>query len=407
MTAASGGSAPVPPPDQTPARPVVRRRGGRGIWVVAAVLVIIVVVVVAGFSTSWFGLQAKSSSSSGTTCSSGVTVDGAGASFLNAVMSVWTSGYTTATGNQIDYTPSGAGAGITSLSEKQVDFAATDEPLNASEVSSMPGTILTLPVTGGPVVIVYNLPGYNHVLNLSANQLAGIYLGTITSWNSSALAANNPGLPNDPIISVHRADQAGTTYVLTNLLSIYNQTWARMIGTTILPAPWPSGGHPYGAKGNSALGKYVEATSYSIGYLDLPDAINDKLSTAGVLNYAGHYIQPTIAATDGAIQNLSTQPIPPATGNWSAVSWVNSPGSYDYPLAALSDFFVLQDTSLGHTASLATAKVLVQWLDYVLTTGQTESNAVDYVNPPASIVAQDLAALGTIEYQGSTVGICT
>ncbi len=403
--------APAEPADEidptkapSSATPVVRRKRGRGIWVVVGVVVIVLILVGVGFGTSWYGLEKKTTAS--TTCASGVTIQGAGASFLNAVMSVWTSGYSTATGNTIDYTASGAGAGITALAEKQVDFAATDEPLNASDVSAMPGPILTLPVTGGPVAIVYNIPGFSGVLNLTVPELAGIYLGTISNWNSTVLAANNHGLPSDPIVSVHRSDQAGTTYVLTNLLSIYNATWEKTVGTTVLPTPWPTTPHQLAEKGNSALGKTVAATSYSIGYLDLPDAINDKLATAGVLNTAGHYVQPTLAATNGAIANLSGQPIPPATGSWANVSWVNSPGSFDYPLATLSYFVVLVDTSLGYTSSLQHAQILVQWLNYVLTTGQGDSASVDYVNPPANIVTQDLNALGTMEYQGSAIAAC-
>ena len=398
------GTPPSGTPTPTPPSPVVRRKRGPGVWVVVVVVLIAAVLVGVGYGTHWYGLQKSSTST--VACSTGVTLQGAGASFLNAIMSVWKSNYSTDTGNAIDYTASGAGAGITSLADKQVDFAATDEPLNATDVAAMPGTILTLPVTGGPVTIVYNLPGYDHVLNLTPVQLAGIYLGSIANWNSSSLATNNPGLPNDPIVTVHRSDQAGTTYVLTNLLSIYNTTWNRTIGTTVLPTPWPTTPHELAEKGNSALAKTVAGTSYSIGYVDLPDAINDKLPTAGVLNHAGHYVQPTLAATNGAIENLSSQPIPPATGNWASVSWVNSPGTYDYPLATLSYFIVLEEPSLGYTASLANAEVLVQWLHWVLTTGQGESNAVDYVNPPSNIVTQDLNALGEMTYQGSTIPTC-
>lgn len=400
---APSSSPPSPPP------PVVRRKRGWGLWAAVAVVVVVIVLIGAGFATNWYGLEKAASKSSATSCATGLQLLGAGASFLNAIMSVWTSGYGTATSNEVAYTASGAGAGIASLADKQVDFAATDEPLNASEVTAMPGPILTLPVTGGPVAIVYNIPGYGHVLNLTPAQLAGIYLGTIQSWNSSVLASNNPGLPNDPIVSIHRSDQAGTTYVLTDLLSIYNSTWNRTIGTTILPTPWPkaTGQDELAEKGNSALAKAVASTQYSIGYVDLPDAINNKLSTAGVFNHAGHYVQPTIAATNGAIANLSGQPIPPATGNWANVSWVNSPGSYDYPLATLSYFLVLEDTSQGYTPSLVHAEVLVQWLKYVLTTGQGETNAVDYVNPPANIVAQDLSAIAAMEYQGTVIPACT
>jgi phosphate transport system substrate-binding protein len=408
MSAGSADPTPTSGAESSSMPPVVRRKSGRGVWVAVGAVVIVLFLVGVGFGTNWYGLT-KSSHSSGTSCATGVTLDGAGASFLNAIMSTWTvgsSGFTAATSNDIDYTASGAGAGITALADKQVDFAATDEPLNASDVAAMPGPILTLPVTGGPVVIVYNLPGYGHVLNITPSQLAGIYLGSISNWNSSALATNNPSLPNDPIVAVHRSDQAGTTYVLTNLLSIDNATWNTTIGTTVLPTPWPTTPHSLAEKGNSALAKTVGSTDYSIGYVDLPDAINDGLSKASVLNKAGHYVQPTLAATNGAIANLSGQYIPPATGSWAGVSWVNSPGSYDYPLATLSYFIVLADPSQGFTTTLVHAQILVQWLDWVLTSGQALSAAVDYVNPPANIISQDQSAVGAMQFQGSSIPAC-
>ncbi len=400
---ASAGVAPPPTPPR-----VVRRSSGRGLWAVVGVVVVVAVLIGVGLGTNWYGLS-KSAGGGGSTgaCNQGVTLQGAGASFLNAVMSVWTTGYQGATGNQVSYTSSSAGAGIASLADRLIDFAATDEPLNASEVASMPGTTLTLPVTGGPVTIVYNVPGWSGTLNLTPNQLAGIYLGTITNWSALNVSGSNPGLPNVGIVSVHRSDQAGTTYVLTNLLSIYNATWNRTVGTTIQPAPWPTTPSQLAEKGNSVLAKTVATTADSIGYVDLPDAINNKLATAGVLNSAGHYIQPTVAATQSAINDLASQPIPGPTGNWTTVSWVNAPGASDYPLATLSYFVVFQDPHVGFTASVTDAQVLIQWLHYVLTTGQSQSASVDYTNPPANIIAQDLNALNTMVYDGAPIPACT
>jgi phosphate transport system substrate-binding protein len=395
-------AAPAPPP------PIVRRKGGRGVWVAVGIVVIIVILVGVGFTTSWYGLQKSSSSSPPGACTSGVTLQGQGASFLNALISTWKTSYTTTTSNQVDYTSNSAGQGISALADKLADFAATDEPMNASDVASMPGTTYTLPVTGGPVVVVYNLPSYPHQLKLTPAQIAGIYNGTITNWNSSALATNNPGLPTDQITTVHRIDQAGTTYVLTNLLSIYSPWWKSNIGTTVLPAKWPTTPSSQGEKGNSALAKFVAATPYTIGYIDLPDAVNDHLAPgAAILNPAGAYVGASVANTSSAINSLAGQTIPSPSGNWSSVSWVNAPGATDYPLATLSYFVVFQDPHVGYTSSLANAQVLRQWLHWVLTTGQGLSAGVDYVNPPANIVSQDLNALNSMVYDGASIPACT
>lgn len=403
-------SSPPAPSATSPAAPapfVVRRKAGGRIWVAVGVVVVAAVVAGAGATTHWFGFVPAATHAG--PCPSKVTLYGAGASFLSAVMSSWQTNFASTTDNQVEYLANGAGGGITDLQEKLKDFAATDEPLNASEAAGMPGTVLTLPVTGGPVAIVYHIPSFSGTLNLTPQQLAGIYLGDITNWNSTLLSTDNHGLPNASIVTVHRNDGAGTTWALTSLFSLYNSTWASTVGTTLLPNPWPSTGqsHEEGETGNSALAKEVKAVNDSIGYVDLPDAINDGLSTAGVYNSAGTAVQPTIPATQAAITALEGQTIPTPTGNWSSVNWVNAPGATSYPLAVLSYFLVLQDVSLGFTANQTTAEVLIQWLHWVLTTGQGESAAVDYINPPADIVAQDLSALGSMEFGGAAIPACT
>ena len=85
---------------------------------------------------------------------------------------------------------------------------------------------------------------------------------------------------------------------------------------------------------------------------------------------------------------------------------MNAPDGSDYPLAALSYFIVLQQPGLGYATSLSAAEVLVQWLHWVLTTGQSESSSVEYVNPPSTVVTQDLHAIETMVYSGATIPVC-
>jgi phosphate transport system substrate-binding protein len=381
--------------------------------VIGAILVVIVLVAV-GATTNWYGLGASSKSTSPGACVTGETLYGAGANFVLALMSNWEASYTSATKNMVNYNPDGAGAGITSLSEKTVDFAATDEPLNASQVHSMPGTTLTLPFTGGAVAIVYNIHGYSGPLNLTGAILANIYLGKISNWSDPSLTAINPGLPSSaqPITTVHRIDGAGTTYVLTNLLSDDSTAWASGPGTSILPT-WPSTPNPQAAeKGNSALAKFVASTPNTIGYVDLADAKSNSLNIAAIQNpygqaNGGHYIVPTVANAQAAINNLSGQTLPAATGDWSNVSWVNSPGTYDYPLATLSYFMVFENASLGLSPSLAKTQAMIQWLEWTFTTGQSASAGLYYASPPANLLAQDENALSEITYDGASVPGCT
>lgn len=397
-------SPPSPPP---PPPPSVRRKTDRGrLYLIIGVVVVVAIVLGAGATTHWYGLRPAATSTAA--CPTGVTLSGAGASFITSLVTQWEDSYNTATSNKVVYDSSSAGVGIADFAAKETQFAATDEPVTYTEAASFPGTTLTLPVTGGAVTIVYYLPGWAHTLSVNATTLVGIYNGTITNWDSPLLNASglNPGLPDATIIPVVRSDAAGTTYVLTNYLSDDNSNWAKTVGTSIQPT-WPTVSAERPEKGNSGLAAYVNETADAIGYVDLADAkSHTNLGIAGVENPSGDYIVPTVADTQSAINDIH-QTIPAASGNWSAVSWVNAPGAGDYPLATLTYFLVLENPGLGYEASLANTTVLVQWLHWVVTDGQSYSAALLYVNPPSSIITQDEAAISSVNYNGASIPTCT
>ena len=298
-------TSPEPPTPTAPApRRVVRRSGRTTLYTVIGAVVVAALVVGVGAETHWYGLKPASSGS----CPSGVTIQGAGASFPYALVSVWSSEFKTATSNLVNYANSGAGAGITDLTDKTVDFAVTDEPLNGTESSALlaaVGTTLTLPVAGGAVALVYNIPGYSGPLNLTGADLAGIYLGTITAWNSTALTHDNPGLSKvtTAITPIHRGDEAGMSYIVSNFLSDVSATWKAGPGTSVLPA-WPKGVGE-AATGNKAMIGFVSTASKSvilgaIGYTDLYDADANSLASALIQNSQGTFVAPSVASAVGA-----------------------------------------------------------------------------------------------------------
>jgi phosphate transport system substrate-binding protein len=328
-------------------------------------------------------------------------------------MSAWETSFHAAAQNTVSYNPSGAGAGIEAFNQSTVNFAATDEPLPAAQYNSLPGTTLTLPATGGALAIIYNIPGFSGVLKLSGLELAEIYLGTITNWDNSSLATLNSGLPNHQIIPVVRSDAAGTSYVLTNYLSDDDATFATSVGISILPN-WPSlgSGLPVAEKGNSGLATYVASSAgqYSIGYVDLADAqAHDPNGIAAMGNPAGHYIVPHVNNTQTAIDYMAShQTIPASDVNWVGVTFVNSPQTFDYPLATLSYFLVLQNPGIASSIdpSLAYTQVIVEFLDWVVVSGQSMAASLLYTSVPAALLTQDLNAIQTINYDGSSIPTC-
>ena len=420
MTAAepadSSGSSVAPP--------VVKRRRGRGgVYAAIGVIVVVAILVGVGLSTSWYGLE--SSSTSGCT---GVTLQGNGAQFVNPLLTVWTSAYATQSGNKVNYVDGGSGTGLTDFSEHPplIDFAMTDDPLTPAELSAMPAQPLTLPFVGGALAIIYNLPGVTGHLNLNGTVLADIYQGNITTWNnslilaaqSSSVQAELNALSSETILTVHRSDAAGTTYVLSDFLSQASPYWASHVGKGI-SISFPSAPKQTAEKGNSLMISTVAANPESIGYSDLTDVLTaaSPPQYAAIQNPAGNYIVPTIADTASAIANkvasLASIPNSTDTKDWYNVSMVNAKGTSDYPLETFVYLFVYQATDKGFTPTLSKSRVLVQWLDYVLSpaaqalANETQPSPLYYTALPASVIAVDQAGIQTMTFNGAAIPACT
>jgi phosphate transport system substrate-binding protein len=129
----------------------------------------------------------------------------------------------------IDYQPTGSGAGIKQFIAKQVDFAGSDSALKtepkdgvieADAAKQACGSeAWNLPMVTGPIAIAYNVKGVDKLV-LNADVAAKIFDGKITTWNDPAIAALNKGvaLPSTPIKVYFRSDESGTTENFTKYL---------------------------------------------------------------------------------------------------------------------------------------------------------------------------------------------
>jgi phosphate transport system substrate-binding protein len=381
------------------------------IYAVVAVVVVAAVVGAAGYELKWFG--GHSSGQAVGSCPSPETLQGSGANFILPLMTSWEQSYTSATGNSVNYNPGGSGAGVTALTNKLVDFAASDAPLNSSARSALTAqtSVLTLPITAGGLAIVYHLSGVSGSLNLSGPVIAEIYTGKITMWNDPAIARNNTAISNLPahsILTVHRSDPAGTTYVLADYLSQTSPAWATSPGKGLQLA-WPKAPAQITGKGNSGVLTDVENNAYSIGYVDLTDVLTATTvpQYASLLNPSGAFVAPTLADVASAIADKSaTTSFPAASADWTAVSMVNAPGAGDYPLATFAYLYVYQAVNLGFTTALPNAQALVQFINWAATSGQGAAASLDYVALAPAIVAQVQSALGTMTFDGTAIPAC-
>jgi phosphate transport system substrate-binding protein len=334
-------------------------------------------------------------------------ISGAGSTFIFPLMSSWTVQYHNLFGNiQVNYQSIGSGGGIAGLEGHTVDFAASDAPLKGADITKSPNA-LTIPATIGSVTVAYNVPKIPQGLLLTGDVIAAIYNGTITTWNdpkivnlqtNSTIAGN---LPAKSILVVHRSDGSGTTFTFTGFLSEDSASWNKTVGQGKTVA-WPVG---LGANGNAGVAGVVQGTTYTIGYVELAYALQNKMTVAAVKNLAGNYVLPTLATSASAASAVTTYPT--GLGDWSQVNLLNQPGATTYPIVTFTYVFVYKELNVntGQTSgtSVAGATALVQFLWWMDHTGQQTSSGLSYVPLPANLVTLNEQSISSITYNGAAL----
>ena len=312
---------------------------------------------------------------------------GAGATFPYPIYSKWFSDYATKTGVKINYQSIGSGGGIRQLSEQTVDFGASDAPMTDAELAKAKGgPVLHIPTVLGAVVVTYNVPELRRPLRLDGVVLAEIFLGKITKWNDSRIAALNAGvkLPATDILVVHRTDGSGTSYVFTDYLASVSSEWATKPGKG-KEVQWPVG---LGGKGNEGVAGQVKQLPGSIGYVELAYAKQNKLAYADIKNARGQFVTPSIAAVTAAAAGAAAAL--PSTTDYR-ISIVNAAGKGAYPISSFTWLLVYQKQ-----ADAAKGKKLLDFVRWALSDGEKSAATLDYAPLPATMTKQLIKRLGTV-----------
>ena len=238
-------------------------------------------------------------SGSGAGASAGAALTGAGATFPNPIYTKWFDAYARHTGVRINYQSIGSGGGIRQFTEGTVDFGATDGPMKDDQIAAVNGNVLHVPTVLGAVVVTYNLSELSGTpLRFDGATLADIFMGRITKWDDTRLAALNPGakLPAKDIIVVHRSDGSGTSFIFTDYLSKVSPTWKEKVGSAT-SVEWPIG---LGGKGNEGVTQQVKQSDGAVGYVELIYAISNDLPFGDVKNPAGEFVRPSLKTVSAA-----------------------------------------------------------------------------------------------------------
>lgn len=314
----------------------------------------------------------------------------AGSTFVAPLMAKWTSEYQHEhPGVQINYRAIGSGGGIEEFKKGYLSFGASDAALTDDELQNT-GSLVQIPVSAGPVCLIYNLPNLKAPLRFSSKALAGIYLGTIINWQDPAIARDNPGvsLPRAAVIVVHRSDGSGTTSIFSSYLAKTNRDWKAGHGLVV---SWPIG---LGVEGSKAVLAIVKQTPGTIGYLELNYAKENSMSVASVENQAGQFVQPSPASSAAAISAFQEE-----LAKDVRTPIVDPPPSARdaYPISGLTFLLIHKDREANEQQAVKA------FVAYVTSKGQDFSEQLSYARLPQPVQEQDAQLLSQLTANGQTL----
>ena len=313
------------------------------------------------------------------------TLNGSGSTFQTTFQEAAISAFKSVqSGMTVNYGAGGSGKGRSDLASGVVNYAGSDSPIPATELSTFNGkTVLYFPDVIGPITLSYNLSGISN-LKLTPTVIANIFQGKITTWNNSAIASINPGvtLPSTAITLAVRSDSSGTTQNFSLFLKdAVPSVWTLGSSSTI---KWPAAAR--GGNGNGGVASIIKDTPGAIGYVDYADAKATGLTFASVQNKSGAYIAPSPASASAAAAGVT-----PAANLTFAAAW--AAGATAYPVTYQSWVLVYATQPNANDAAMLKA-----WIGYLIspTGGQSLLSGLGYAPLPASLDSMAQAQLSMI-----------
>ncbi len=298
------------------------------------------------------------------------TLNGAGATFPYPVYSAWAYEYHKITGVKLNYQSIGSGGGQRQITERTVDFGASDDPLKPDQLRK--DRLLQFPAVIGGVVPVVNIRGIKEgQLKLDAETLSKIFLGEIKFWDDAKVRNLNQGmnLPHSEITVVYRSDGSGTTAIFTHYLSEISAIWKDRVGAG-KAVKFPLG---IGGKGNEGVANYVKRTINSIGYVEFAYAKQNKLVSTQLRNAAGNFVAPGFESFEDAAESGDFDP----KKDFSL--WLtNAPGKGSWPIAGATFILLAKEKT-------DTNRKVVRFFDWAFKNGDNKAKELVYVPLPKSL----------------------
>jgi phosphate ABC transporter phosphate-binding protein len=324
------------------------------------------------------GGNSSNSSGGGTGAGSSVKLTGSGSSFIKPAMEKWASKFHEAKGGRINYQGGGSGAGVTNMIDRSQAFGCTDAYMNEEQLKKAKeakdgGEVIHIPLAMGGIVPAYNLEGLEKPVNFTGEILAEIYMGKIKKWNDPKLVAVNAGakLPDKDIAVCRRGDPSGSTAIFTDFLAKVHPEFKNKIGSGTKP-DWTVG---TAEKETAGVAGFVKNAAFSLGYIELTYALQNKIAFGAVKNVEGEFILADLESVSKAAAN-SLKEIPDDL----RYSITNAPGQGSYPIGGTTwaVMYVKQPGDQG--------KQLAQFFRWIIHDGQPFAKELHYAPLPEGLV---------------------
>jgi ABC-type phosphate transport system substrate-binding protein len=279
-----------------------------------------------------------------------------------------------------------------------------------------------LPALGGPILVVYSKDVTGELgldsaqqLNMSYATIAGIFNGTISSWNHPFLQAENPQvvLPNERITVLVRSDKSGMSQTFTEYIHHTNpDTWPEeAVGKT---PKWPLANitdlsesssittntdhQNWKGDGQTGIGIGLLRRPFSIGFLELGYFSTLKMFVAQAyvsgLSNPTDFERATVDTLRTVMDGLSDQ-LDPEDLSLNMVEQDTPVGGY--PISRYVYWYI--KTSAQSYASCYQAWLFYTFLEWVYTDPLAAEIALGHgwVIPPQSVVAKAVDVLEQIQ----------
>jgi phosphate transport system substrate-binding protein len=329
-----------------------------------------------------------------------VDLQGSGATFVAPLLEACKAGFAKSTSHSFTYGGGGSGTGQRNSDAGVGDFWFSDSAYRAGTRTS----IIHAPVVAAPIAVMHNLQT-SRQLYLSPATIAGIFGGTIKTWNDPAIVKDNNRsidvvvykkdsagnallgkdgkpevlraskksitmqLPNKPITVIYRADSSGTSNNFTTYLNgVANNLWTKA-GNNVFATAFPGDinaqdniGRVVSASGSQGVAALAAKTKYSITYAEKSFADSNNLRIAAVGNAAGNFALPTSEAVSAFLGEATVD----ATKGFFTFNYqTKEPGAYTLGIVS----YMLLDTSYADKTKAAAVKQLASYLASAECTG--------------------------------------